>query len=125
MDRMDGTPLGTAEPVLARWDPARRRAVAVRLLETLFDQVLLHGLFHVDLHPGNVLVRTDGTLALLDFGSVGRLDATTRTTVARLLHALARADSATARDALLELLTRPEEVDERALEQALGALIVR
>ena len=33
------------------------------------------GTFHGDLHAGNMLVREDGRLVLLDFGVVGRLDA--------------------------------------------------
>ena len=32
------------------------------------------GFFHADPHPGNVFVLADGTLGLIDFGAVGRLD---------------------------------------------------
>ncbi len=39
--------------------------------------------------------------------------------------AIGRTDSLAASDALLELVDRPEEIDERELERALGALIVR
>jgi ubiquinone biosynthesis protein len=103
----------------------RRRAVATTLLEAMLSQILRYGLFHVDLHPGNVLIRESGELGLLDFGSVGRLDATSRTALAQLMAALGGADSVAATDALLELVDRPAEVDERALERAVGALIVR
>ncbi|SOD98280.1 ABC1 kinase family protein [Blastococcus haudaquaticus] len=125
MQRLTGTPLGAAGPGLTALGPDRRRALADALLTTVFDQVLQHGLFHVDLHPGNVLLLEDGTLGLLDLGSVGRIDATTRLAFARLLGAVGTQDSVAAGDALLELVDRPEEIDERALERALGALIVR
>ncbi|MBA3799652.1 MAG: AarF/ABC1/UbiB kinase family protein [Geodermatophilaceae bacterium] len=125
MQRMAGTPLGAAEPVLAALGHAERARIAAALLDTVFDQVLEHGVFHVDLHPGNVLVDDDGTLALLDLGSVGRLDGTTRAAIGRLMAAIGRTDSLAASDALLELVDRPEEIDERDLERALGALIVR
>lgn len=125
MERLVGTPLGSAEHVLLAIGPGRRGEIATVLLETVLDQVLRHGLFHVDLHPGNVLVQDDGTLGLLDFGSVGRIGGTTRMEIGRLMQALSRADSVAASDALLELVDRPEEVDERELERALGALIVR
>jgi ubiquinone biosynthesis protein len=125
MERLSGTPLGAAGTVLAGWDGDERRAAADLLLGTVLDQVLVHGLFHVDLHPGNVLVADDHTLGLLDFGSVGRLDSSTRTGVGRLLVAIGRGDSAGAADALLDLVDRPEEIDERALERAVGGLIVR
>jgi ubiquinone biosynthesis protein len=125
MERLDGTPLGAAATVLGTLDDDRRQAIAAVLLEAMLGQVLRYGLFHVDLHPGNVLIAESGTLGLLDFGSVGRLDATTRTALAQLMAALGGSDSVAATDALLELVDRPAEVDERALERAIGALMVR
>jgi ubiquinone biosynthesis protein len=125
MERLTGTPLGAADAELAGWDADERRAAADVLLGVVLNQVLVHGLFHVDLHPGNVLVADDRALGLLDFGSVGRLDSTTRTGIGRLLVAIGRGDSTTAADALLDLVDRPEEIDERALERAVGGLIVR
>ncbi|MHB1711977.1 MAG: ABC1 kinase family protein, partial [Acidimicrobiales bacterium] len=38
------------------------------------EGALLHGVFHGDLHGGNMLVQADGTVALLDFGITARLD---------------------------------------------------
>lgn len=125
MERMCGTPLGSAQPVLAALGAQARRHSATMLLDCVLDQVLVHGVFHVDLHPGNVLVGADGTLELLDFGSVGRLDSSTRAAIGRLMAALGRSDSATATDMLLELVDRPDEVDERDLERSVGQLIVR
>jgi ubiquinone biosynthesis protein len=125
MERMDGVPLGAAGPALAGRDPAERTRLATALLETVFDQVLEQGLVHVDLHPGNVLLQDDGALALLDLGSVARVDGGTRAAMGRLLAAVGSADSGTASDALLELVDRPETIDERELERALGGLIVR
>ncbi|MBA2444303.1 MAG: AarF/ABC1/UbiB kinase family protein, partial [Nocardioidaceae bacterium] len=125
MQRLEGTPLGAAEPVLHRLTPARRQEIATTLLDAVLDQVLIHGVFHVDLHPGNVLIQDDGVIGLLDLGSVGRLGSTTRTAIGRLLAELERGDSLAACDALLELVDRPDEIDERNLERAVGALIVR
>ncbi len=125
MQRLHGTPLGAAEPVLRQLGKARRHEVAAILLEAVLDQILVHGAFHVDLHPGNVLIQDDGVVGLLDLGSVGRLDSTTRLAIGRLLAALERTDSLAACDALLELVDRPDEIDERNLERAVGALIVR
>ena len=125
MERLGGTPLGSAEKVLAALGADQRQKIATTLLETVLDQVLVHGLFHVDLHPGNVLVEDDGALELLDLGSVGRLDGSTRSEIGRLMAALGRGDSLATTDALLELVDRPERVDERELERAIGVLIVR
>jgi len=42
------------------------------------ESALEHGLFHGDVHAGNLLVTRDGRLAFLDFGITGRLDDATR-----------------------------------------------
>ena len=125
MERLDGVPLGAAEPDLSAMEPAERSRIASALLDTVLDQVLEHGMFHVDLHPGNVLLGDDGELGLLDLGSVGRIDASTRAAIGLLVAALGRGDSLAASDALLELVDRPDEIDERELERAVGAFIVR
>jgi len=88
-------------------------------------QITEGGVFHADPHPGNILLLTDGRLAMLDFGSVGRLDAQQRYALQALLLALGRGDPAALRDALLDLVTRPDEVDELALERALGQFMAR
>jgi ubiquinone biosynthesis protein len=71
------------------------------------------------------MLLTDGRLALLDFGSVGRLDAQQRSGLQNLLLALGRGDPAALRDALLELVTRPDDIDEQQLERALGQFMAR
>ncbi|MPV36198.1 ABC1 kinase family protein [Georgenia subflava] len=125
MDRLDGVPLGVAESTLRGLGPDMRSQLAATLLQTVMDQLLESGVFHVDLHPGNVLVADDGTLGMLDLGSVGRLGAKTRRSMGQFLAAIGTGDSVAASDALLELVERPEEIDERSLEQAIGALILR
>jgi ubiquinone biosynthesis protein len=86
---------------------------------------MLEGTFHADPHPGNVLLLADGRLGLLDFGSVGRIDAGLRTALQRLLLALDRGDPAGLADALLEVLERPGELDEPRLERMLGRFLAR
>ncbi|GAA0360601.1 AarF/UbiB family protein [Microbispora corallina] len=122
MERLDGTPLGAAQDGLG---DRERREAATTLLHTLLEQILLHGVFHADPHPGNIMLLADGRLALLDFGSVGRLDASVRASLQRLLAALDRADPMGVGDALLELVPRPDEIDERELERAIGRFMAR
>ena len=40
------------------------------------EGAIIHGIFHGDLHGGNLFVLPDGRTALLDFGITGRLDET-------------------------------------------------
>jgi ubiquinone biosynthesis protein len=95
------------------------------LLRSMVYQITEGGVFHADPHPGNILLLNDGRLALLDFGSVGRLDAQQRAALQNLLIAVGRGDPAALRDALLELVTRPDDVDDQQLERALGQFMAR
>ena len=122
MQYLDGRPLLTAAPGL----PARSRAALARdLLDSLLGQVMLDGIFHADPHPGNILLLSDGHLGLLDWGSVGRIDAALRGALQRLLLALDRSDPVMLKDALLDVVDRPGQLDEPRLERALGRFLAR
>ncbi|HEX7308163.1 ABC1 kinase family protein [Lentzea sp.] len=116
MDRLHGVPVRGA---------AEDEGLARTLLRFVLRQVMLDGVFHADPHPGNVLLLSDGRLGLLDFGSVGRIDSGLRAALQRLLLALDRSDPAGLTDSLLELTSRPEEIDEQRLERALGQFMAR
>ncbi len=102
-----------------------RAELTSALLRSVVYQITEGGAYHADPHPGNVLLLTDGRLALLDFGSVGRLDAQQRAALQNLLLAVGRGDPAALRDALLELVTRTTDIDEQQLERALGQFMAR
>jgi ubiquinone biosynthesis protein len=51
-----------------------------------FKMVYRDGFFHADMHPGNLFVRPDGRIAVIDFGIMGRLDRATRFYLADMLH---------------------------------------
>jgi ubiquinone biosynthesis protein len=124
IDWLDGVNLRAAGQLID--DRGLERAELARaLLRSMVYQITEGGVFHADPHPGNVLLLTDGRLALLDFGSVGRLDTQQRSALQNLLLSLGRRDPAALRDALLELVSRPDETDELQLERALGQFMAR
>lgn len=125
MERLSGTPLAQAADMLEGMEPEARRATAQRLLAAILAQVLDDGVFHADLHPGNIVLWPDGTTGLLDFGSVGRIDAASRRSLATLLWAIDVDDPALATDCLLDLLDRPEFLDDRELQRDVGRLLTR
>lgn len=51
-----------------------RKQLAHNLSECFLKQFFELGFFHADPHPGNMLVRTPATVALFDFGMIGRID---------------------------------------------------
>jgi ubiquinone biosynthesis protein len=105
--------------------PDDRHRLATDLLGSVLRQIVVTGVFHADLHPGNVLIGPDGTLGLLDFGAVGRLDRTARSALGLLLYAIERDDPIAAASSLVELLGRPDDLDQRTLEREVGELMVR
>jgi ubiquinone biosynthesis protein len=102
-----------------------RAQMARAVLRSMVYQITEGGVFHADPHPGNIMLLADDRLALLDFGSVGHLDAQQRIALQNLLLAVGRGDSAALRDALLDLVDRTDELDEYQLERALGQFIAR
>ncbi|UOQ95042.1 AarF/UbiB family protein [Halobacillus shinanisalinarum] len=45
--------------------------VAKTLFDLCVEQFLFSGMFHSDPHPGNLMIRPDGTIVVIDFGMVG------------------------------------------------------
>lgn len=60
---------------LERVRPEHVPQVTQVLRDAFFAMCFQHGLVHADLHPGNILVRDDGTVVVLDVGLVKHLDA--------------------------------------------------
>ncbi|NIK57143.1 ABC1 kinase family protein [Kribbella shirazensis] len=124
MQRLDGIGLGNAPQAIADrgLDPVR---LGRALFDCLLGQVTIDGVFHADPHPGNFLLLTDGRIGMLDLGSVGRLDPATREALQRFLLAIDHGDPVAATDALLEIVQRPDVIDERALERAVGQFMTK
>lgn len=70
-----------------------KRALANRLVTAYCQMVFKDGYYHADPHPGNILVQQDGTIVLLDFGAVARLDAKMQKGIPQLIEAAVKNDS--------------------------------
>jgi predicted unusual protein kinase regulating ubiquinone biosynthesis (AarF/ABC1/UbiB family) len=71
MDFLDGVPIDDLERVAALGDP---RAVMEEMVRGWFAVTLRDGVFHGDVHAGNMLFLRDGRVGVVDWGIVGRLD---------------------------------------------------
>ena len=85
--------------------------------------MLRNGFFHADPHPGNVFVFADGTLGLIDFGAVGRLDPIQQSAVTDILVALATRNVGLLRDAVERVADITEVGSPDRLERALARLM--
>jgi predicted unusual protein kinase regulating ubiquinone biosynthesis (AarF/ABC1/UbiB family) len=67
-----------------------------RMIENLIafyaDQLLIHGFFHADPHPGNILIRPDSRIVLLDYGMVIEITPELRQDLIRTVMAAVRQD---------------------------------
>ncbi len=140
MERLPGVSYTSAD--LEGIDGERLLRLAI---EGILEHTLVYGVFHGDLHAGNVLIDSDGTFSLVDFGIVGRLGKSQKAALAQFMVAFAQMDVARQLDAMvtfgaippdqdlvaltaeIEAEVKPHELDEssdvKELADALGKLI--
>jgi ubiquinone biosynthesis protein len=87
---------------------------------SFLEGAMLFGVFHGDLHGGNLFVRPDGRVALLDYGITGRLDETKRLAFLRLLMGATVNDVKGQLGALRDLGALPSDTDLDAVIRDLG-----
>lgn len=68
--------------------------VALIMTEAYCEQILVHGFFHADPHPGNLLILPGPVVVFIDFGLSKDLDDAFRMNYARLTLAIMRQDDA-------------------------------
>jgi ubiquinone biosynthesis protein len=68
------------------------KELARRGAKAFLKQVLDHGVFHGDPHPGNIFVLPDHVICMLDYGMVGRLSPELKQQLIDLLEALLHRD---------------------------------
>ena len=78
-----GAPL--SDPASLELEGLDRRALADKLLRAFLSQALDHGVFHADLHEGNLFVAAPAEITAVDFGIVGRLAPAERRYLAEIL----------------------------------------
>ena len=93
------------------------------VLQAFLGQLVLDGMYHADLHPGNIMILSDGAPALVDFGSVGRLDSELKSIVQELLVAYLQSDVQRIADGLLMLAPLPDGADERQFRRDVSLFI--
>lgn len=128
-ERVGGTPFSRLAPGALPPDEAKR--IADRLLDAVFDQIALRGIFHADLHAGNVILGEDGEVTLIDFGAVGVLERSMRRLLLPLLIGMANEDDVAVTDVALLICGPPsdefggEPFNATALQRDIGVILTR
>lgn len=120
LEWVDGLPLSD----LATLDAPGldRKAVADNLIRAFLAQALDHGVFHADLHEGNLFVVPPTGIVAVDFGIVGRLSPGTRRYLAEILYGFLTRDYARVSKAHFDAGYVPAHHDPEAFAQALRAV---
>ncbi len=118
MERLEG---------FAFYDVERMRAVDLdteAVVRTgmigFLEGAIIEGVFHGDLHAGNLFVLPDNRVALLDFGITGRMDDTQRLAFLRLMVGGTMNDVPMQLAALRDLGALPPDTDLEAVARDLG-----
>ncbi len=90
LERFFGTPMTNLEEVKRKgFDLKKLNSIGAR---AFFKTVVKDGIFHGDLHGGNIFVLEDGKLGLIDFGIVGRLSRKSRQQLSSMVLAIMTED---------------------------------
>ncbi len=98
------------------------KLLAQRGASIVLKMILVHGYFHADPHPGNVMYLPGNRIGMIDFGMVGRLTEFRRQQLVNLLDALTHNDESDLIQILLEW-TGEAEIDEVKLAHDVADLM--
>ena len=118
MERLDGFSFDDVEGMKAAG--VDTEAVVRAGMVSFLEGAMLYGVFHGDLHGGNLLVQRDGRVALLDYGITGRLDEKRRLAFLRMVIGATMNDLTGQLSALIDLGALPEGTEVSTLIKDLG-----
>jgi len=126
--QFDAGPVAGSVSVTSITPPPTARDIADTLVDAIFEQVALRGVFHADLHPGNLILRPDGEVTLIDFGSIGVLERSMRRVLIAMMSAMAAEDDIALTDLLLMIVEEPADgsrLDRSGLQHEIGTILTR
>ncbi|MBS1847790.1 MAG: AarF/ABC1/UbiB kinase family protein [Actinobacteria bacterium] len=122
MTRIEGVPYDRAvETYPDAVDGERLLRLAIT---SVLEHTIAYGVFHGDLHAGNVLITADGDFGLIDFGIAGRLDAQQRAATVEFLFGFASNDTRQQVRAMQRFGAIPEDADVDSVAEQINAALV-
>ena len=115
-----GMPL--SDPAALTQTGMDRRRLADNIIRAFLAQALDHGVFHADLHEGNLFVAAPAEVTAVDFGIIGRLGPGERRYLAEILWGFLQRDYARVAAVHFEAGYVPAHHDRAAFAQALRAV---
>jgi ubiquinone biosynthesis protein len=116
----EGAPL--SDPAALTLPGLDRKALAENVTRGFLAQALDHGLFHADLHEGNLFVAAPSSIVAVDYGIVGRLGPGERRYLAEILYGFLNRDYVRVARIHFDAGYVPAHQDMDAFAQALRAV---
>lgn len=99
-----------------------RKLLARKLVHEMFSQVLDHGFFHGDPHPGNIYILPGNVISFIDFGMIGVMDDHMKLQFAKLIMELDRGSTKGIIKVLDAMGILHDETDIKSLQKDLSML---
>jgi len=123
MDFIHGIKISEFSPI-ARLDTDGYK-LSSDLLKAYLDQVLIHGFFHADPHPGNVFLTYDKKIALIDLGMTARVTPAMRDLLLKLLLVISEGKGDEAANISLKLGKPLDNFNEEQLKKDISYYVSR
>ena len=99
------------------------KEIADRGSVLLMSQFFVHGFFHADPHPGNILILPENVICYVDFGMMGRISRRERQDFADLIMHIVRRNEKRVVDVILRMVETHGPLERDELESDVGELI--
>ncbi|MCK4624863.1 MAG: AarF/ABC1/UbiB kinase family protein [Phycisphaerae bacterium] len=90
--------------------------IAGRGADLLLEQIFVHGFFHADPHPGNILILPANVICFLDYGMMGTISPRYKDSLADMVIGIVRRDEKQITKAVLDLSAGDETAAAEKLE---------
>ena len=117
MEWLVGQPILKASiPIAAENTVNNRQTITTNLFRAFFQQMFIDGFFHADPHPGNIFYLENNKVALIDCGSIGRLDPRTQQLLTEMLLSIVDMDAIRCAQLTLKLSENTQKPNLATLE---------
>lgn len=113
MEYIEGIKLSDTERLAAAGMDLQE--VARRGAELYLNMIFMHGTYHADPHPGNIVLLPGNVIGLLDFGMVGRIDEPLLEEIEEMLLAVMQRDALQLTAIITRVGAVPPELDQAGL----------
>ena len=91
--------------------------------EAVMTQVFVHGIFHADPHPGNILVLNNNSIAFIDFGIVGYFSDKLKNKCTDMLYGILEQDEDLIMETLVGMGMEGDDINYEKLKSDIGFVI--